>query len=209
MVSIYVRRHIPLVILTIVALLLTYNYYTGELGVEVSRVRTYGIVAGNFAVLLATTSFLMRSFASITRYLRERAWRWIGLHVYSLAVFATFLGTYLLRGMAEEYDWLSVSIMNPSYTTSWALTAFYCAAAVYRSWRIRNLETALLVIAAVFSALAQAPGVVAVIPGSDFIGTWLTEVISKGGYRVFTITAGIAATAILIRSLRGRMRGFE
>jgi hypothetical protein len=124
-------------------------------------------------------------------------------------MFVTFLGTYLLYGMKTEYDFLANSIMIPSETTSWALTAFYLVASVHRAWRIRNLETAILVITAIFCGIAHTPGVTALIPGSGFIGDWLTDTISKAGNRIFALTAGIAATAFLIRTLSGRTRGFE
>ena len=209
MVSKIFRRYIPLALIGIVVVLFTYNYFTGEMKEEVSRARNYGIVAGNFAVLLATTTFLIRSVAAIRENARKSDWKWVGFYVYSLAIFAVFTGVYLLKGMDIDYEWLTTSIMSPSYATSWALTAFYLVAAVFKGWRIRNLDTAVLVICALITSLAQSPAVVAMIPLTSTLGDWLVEVPSMAGYRVFTITSGLAATSILIRTLRGKTRGYE
>jgi len=209
MVSKMVRRYIPLAIVVIVVVLFTINYFTGEFSAEVSKARNYSVVATNFAVLLATATFLIRSVASIRENVRKSDWKWVGLYAYSLVIFAVFLGVYLLKGMEVDYTWLTTSIMSPSYATSWALTAFYLVAAVFKGWRIRNLDTAALVITALITSLAQAPAIAAMIPTTALLGDWLVEVPAMAGYRVFTITSGLAATSILIRTLRGRTEGYE
>jgi len=97
---------------------------------------------------------------------------------------------------------LQEAILNPASTTVMSLLAFYIASAAYRTFRIRNIDSAILLVSGTLVLLGQAP------IGSYFFGTgildlktWILSVPNMAGSRGTNIGIAIGSIAMAIRVL--------
>ena len=111
------------------------------------------------------------------------------------------------------YDFLFESFQRPLGTAVFAMITFYMISAAYRSFRIRSLETALLMIAACIAMIGQMPigqWLGTMVPDSMpmFKLPWLADkllnVINASAYRGVMIGLGIGGFSIALRIWLGR-----
>jgi len=208
--SVYTRRFGPLGVLWVAFLVLTINYFTGELSGITSTITTWGTIVANFLLILATATFLLRSMGRLRKSIREKK---VGeellLEVYTLVVFAAIIITYFVVTLnSPEFAWIEKYLYLPGEAVAYGFCPIYIGAAVYRTWRVRGSETALLIICFILTLIKGAP-VFGAIPWTQQVGIWLTTYLEKGPFRVLQIGAGIGILVTVLRGLRGRLAGYE
>jgi hypothetical protein len=80
-----------------------------------------------------------------------------------------------------------------------ALLGVYIAAAAYRAFRIRTVESALMMTAAVVVMLGQISFGKEIYEGMPSIRQWLLEVPNSAAFRAIRLGAGIAGLMLAIR----------
>ncbi len=115
--------------------------------------------------------------------------------------------TYLLGPEGQPYLWLFNYIFAPCNATMFALLAFFITSAAFRAFRLRNVESGLLLGAAMLVMMGTIP------LGAELSQTWLyrlqewiLSVPTVAGRRAIMMGAALGAVAIGLRVILGLER---
>lgn len=90
-------------------------------------------------------------------------------------------------------------IFTPLGSSMFALLAFYIAAAAYRAFRVKSIESSLMMGAALLVILGQTSVGLMISESFASVRLWLLEVPSAGVFRAIKLGAGIATLVLCIR----------
>ena len=99
----------------------------------------------------------------------------------------------------KMYDFLFDGLFNQLGSAMFALLGVYIAAAAYRAFRVRTLESALMMAAAVVVMLGQISFGKQVYEHMPAIRQWLLEVPNSAAFRAIRLGAGVAGLLLAIR----------
>ena len=97
------------------------------------------------------------------------------------------------------YDFLYDGLFNQLGSAMFALLGVYIAAAAYRAFRIRTVESALMMVAAVIVMLGQISFGKEIYEHMPSIRQWLLEVPNSAAFRAIRLGAGVAGLMLAIR----------
>ena len=208
--DIYLKRWGPIAILWLFMIVYTLNYFTGGLSGITNSLNSWGIVIGIFMTFVATAFFLIRSVGKISRLSREKK---IGeemiLQIWTLLLFAAVvIISFAFTLESAAFEFINTWMYVPCVAVEYGFCPIYIGAAIYRTWRARNLESLLLVVGFILVMLRGAP-IFGTIPILQEPGIWLATTLVKGPSRVLQIGASIGILLIIVNGLRGRQAGFE
>ena len=197
------KRLIPLIITAVVGLL--YIFSDGIAAMNPVRIQLdrWNNISTGFAILLACFSLTVVH----VRYLRRPESR-----VYSAILLGSMYGMILLG--------LVVGRQHPLYSTIFNNTAgvlegvvlssvcFYVVSVTYRSFRLRSVESAIMLVSAVFVMLANVSIGEIISDAIPAFGLWLTAVPNSAAMRAITVGAALGAAATAIRVLAGVERTY-
>jgi hypothetical protein len=106
----------------------------------------------------------------------------------------------------RPFTWLYDHVFDPANSTLFALLAFFVASAAFRAFRARNVEAALLLIAAIAVMLGRMPlggWLSHVFPD---LAQWLIDIPNNAGRRAIMMGAAIGAIATGLRVIVGLER---
>jgi hypothetical protein len=89
----------------------------------------------------------------------------------------------------------------------YALIGLYLVAAMFYAFRIRNLETSLMVIVSCITLLGRAPLSEQILPQFVTITNWIRDVPNVGASRAIRMIGAIGMILIGMRTLAGMERG--
>ncbi len=128
-----------------------------------------------------------------------------GLSILMLAATYVYLAFDLVSGPANGtvMSWVYTAYISPVAATLYAMTSFLITSATFRTFRCRNREATLLVVAALFIVVAQSPlaGLISHYWGAT--ATWIINYPSNAAFRAITLGAYLGAFATAIRILLG------
>lgn len=164
--------------------------------------REWAIVLTAFALLLGLFNLLFVHVLRITR--RNEPGTFYSLVVVGTAIIVALLG--LATDIpSPEMDWVFNHLYLPLQSAFFALTAFFVATAAYRALRARNLETTLMLLAAIIVLLGQVP----LLPELESAREWLLRVPSQAGVRGILLGVALGAIATAVRLLVGVDRPYS
>lgn len=97
------------------------------------------------------------------------------------------------------YNFLYDGLFNQLGSAMFALLGVYIAAAAYRAFRVRTIESALMMSAAVVVMLGQISFGKEIYEGMPNLRQWLLEVPNSAAFRAIRLGAGIAGLMLAIR----------
>ena len=97
------------------------------------------------------------------------------------------------------YDFLYDGLFNQLGSAMFALLGVYIAAAAYRAFRVRTIESALMMTAAVVVMLGQISFGREIYEDMPAVRQWLLEVPNSAAFRAIRLGAGIAGLMLAIR----------
>jgi hypothetical protein len=113
---------------------------------------------------------------------------------------------FVLRRLDREetliqrlYDLLYNGLFNQLGSAMFALLGVYIAAAAYRAFRVKTMESALMMIAAVIVMLGQISFGRTIYEEMPAIRQWLLEVPNSAAFRAIRLGAGVAGLMLAIR----------
>lgn len=172
--------------------------------------QTWGVIVFNISLGLGAVTLLRGHAMIITR--RRENWQY---SVWLIVMFALTLipGLFGYATAGQEtsnsiYNWLFVHIYTPLGSTLYATTGFYIFSAAYRSFRARNIDAALMLIAGCFVILSNAPIGEVIWGGIPVIGEWFRFTGQVPGMRTFSMVGALGMIAYGFRALLGKERGF-
>ena len=195
------KFYLPLIVVVLSALLVLADFFTTGLadGIGHALALWVSIIAG---------VLLLLGLGNITRVHLQRIQKGQAGRVYSLALLisAAFVIVAGVLGRVAGYqdgvsNWIFQYIYQPLATTLFSLLAFLLISAALRTLRIRNVESALLVIGALIVLLGQ----VAFAPFSSLssISQWFQDYPVLGIIRGILIGTALGAIATSLRYLLG------
>lgn len=139
---------------------------------------------------------------------QKRRPRWIYSAIF-LALIAITTPLFLAMGLKHPFNAFIIdNITNQIDSAIYAMLGFYVCSAAYRSFKLKNVEATILLIAAIILMLGQAPIGERIIPGITKVSQWVLDVPNSAGMRGIRIGASIGAFAASIRVILGLERSW-
>jgi len=163
-------------------------------------------------VLIGISYFLAVGYLTRT-HVRHIVRRDPGQWIYSivlLLVMIPFLLYGIVYGTSESnYALIWNNVYAPLNGAMFSYLAFYCVSAIYRTFRARTVETAILVVSGIIVLFTIVPLIVGAYPPLMNLGAWLVEVPNLGAMRALTVGGvGIGLALLSIRVIFGYERGW-
>jgi hypothetical protein len=181
------------------------NYFFGVLEDQADFLNNFVTFQVSFSVFLGMIHITRLHSRIVLR--RETRWPFSILLLGSFFLMV-IIGLIPPIGTNESYNWLYANVYRTGNIALGAVVPFYFASAMYRAFRVRSLESLLLVFGAVMMLLRTIPLGPYLLPGIDVMADWFMQVPVVGVSRALLMGIGIGFLALSIRTVLGRERGF-
>ena len=200
--SFFTRKEIPMYLLSITGIMVIVAYYfqIPALTSGVESLRSWVAIIGIFTVFLGTISLTWREYQTATK--RGLAWQ---SSVWYIIIFLGTILMYIIAGGSEgaSYNTWFTTLFEPLDAAIWSTLALMIFGALFKVFRIRSWESALLVVSMILVLLTNATVGEAIWPGFPEIGNWLLTVPSFGSSRADSLVATLASIVLGVRILIG------
>jgi hypothetical protein len=190
-------------VLLIVAIVLTIDYFWKDatLRALATDMNNWAVVIGAFALGLGAYSLTVRHSRII--YQKRTTWPYSAVLLVTMII---FIGMGLITGSisSTEYNWIYSLIVQPLSSTLYGMNAFFIASASFRAFRAKSIESSLLLVAAIFLMLLNAPIGGVISPILPRIGQIIWDLSGATGMRAILIGIGIGTLAIGLRIIIGQ-----
>lgn len=212
--SVIYRRTIPIIITVFIVLVLCARTFTTEptVGYWGGIFLTWSSLAGTTASLVGTIVLLKYHLPRIkNRSDKPVKYQWFYSSLI-VGTMATFIVVGQIYGMnSSQYQWLYQTWQAPITGLLNAVSAFFALSAIYRSFRIRTLESALLVIPALIIMLYDSPlgaTILSVFPGMIPLAQYIFMYIGPAAFRGFILACSCGTLILSIRTIFGKEKGY-
>ena len=200
---------IPVLVTTIAAVIMMIDYYltnAGPITTIASNFKSFNSIMMSFTLFVGSVSLIILNVRKISKPKKDL--NEVAPSAVLLATMALVVGIWLATGSttSAEYQWLYTAILQPSEASLYGLVGFFMAYAAYRGFRVRNLESAAMLITGIFVMLALTSAAGAVWEGFPLIGDWFKDVPGMAGGRAFGICAAVGTIVMGTRILLGKER---
>ncbi len=210
------RRSIPLAIALVGGLLMISTSFLPDMQDAYDLVLVFLPVLGGFTFFLGIISFFLHHTNKIKRKVEGYQYSWTALGAFVIMVIAGVAGRFILgreilfRGSPEEsaFQWFFMNLLVPMEATMFALLAFYIASASFRAFRARNLEAALLLIAAILIMIGKVPLGEMAWSGFTDVQQWIQEFPNTAAKRAIMIGVGLGMTSTALKMILGIERSW-
>jgi hypothetical protein len=205
------RIEIPLAITIVCTLLQIIPFY-----VNIPRLESTADTFRSWMILVATCATFVGAI-SLTLYhtktIQRRSKDWY----YSILVIVFMLAILLPGlpipevGLSDQnslFNFLFVNILTPLGSTMYSIIAFFITSAAYRTFRARNIESALVLVSGILMICKNAPVMTSFWGPFVDIGNWIFDVPNMATMRAVIIGTALGAIALAVRALMGMERGY-
>ncbi len=201
--SIIKRQEFLLAIIVLCSVFIYVPYFI-QVPAQVSAVETWLI---NTMPIISATAVWVGFYTLIRRQAvraskRVRGW-YYGILMAAMSIVMVLLG-FTVGVQNEIYSLLSNSFVIPGDATIYALLVFFLTSAAARTFRVRDVESSLLMIAAFILFMYQAPLTEYYLPWFSQPGLWLQNNLIMAATRVFGFSAALGGIVLAIRLLLGK-----
>lgn len=202
-------QEIPLVIVSLCGVIVTVAHFFNIpiLQSMSESLQAWVVIVAGFSLGIGIVNIVKLQGKHIQR-------RTEGQWIYSIVFFFFFFvqaatGFADLKNLANPiYVWIYGNVFNPLARAMYAILGFFIVTASYRAMKIRNIDSTLLLIAAVIVMLKNAPIGAVIWPGFPGLGTWILDVPSTAVNRAILIGVGLGAILYGIRVVLWYERGW-
>lgn len=159
-------------------------------------------VGGAVGIMIGAYSVARQNYFKI-KYNNERYYSILRV---SMIVLMLFLGIQRGTAAGTPFSSMFFNVYIPFQATVFALLAFYIASAAYRSFKAKNLESAVLLIASVFVMLSKITLGEAMWDKIPLIGEWIVDAPSSAGRRAIIFGGYLGMITMFIRIFFGLER---
>lgn len=220
------KHRIPQLVLSFVALLIITASFipkTASDNYAINFVNSADMFFPGWFSVIATFAFVLGGFSLLGSHLkkiseRKKDWQYSIVTVSSF-ILVLIVGFLKIGGepgftgdISDPASWLGrvfSTILSPLHATLFSLLAFYIASAAFRSFRIRSLETTVLLISASVIIIGRLPASVQMfsfLPDNytiDKLSLWLLLVPNTAGQRALMITIALGVVAVALKQILG------
>jgi len=161
---------------------------------------TTTVVIVSFAVLVSLYTMTRREALRVTK--RGKGWPY-GLIMIGLTWFMIIVGV-ISGSSADAFRFCTDAFILPGDATIYAILVFYLTSAGARAFKLKNLESLVLMIGAVTVLLKQAPLGEYLFPYIGPVGSWMVNNVGMAATRVFAISATLGGIVLAVRLLTGK-----
>ncbi len=181
-------------------MILAFFFTAAPLTSAQNEIQNWGVIMSAFALGIASVNLVQVHIKNLSRgTVLDR--------IYSAVLLVALAGMTIL-GVSKGQNhptfqfWFN-SVMAPSQSTVWALGAFYIGSSAYRAFRIKNVDSAVLLISAAIVMMGGVPIGEAIWKGFPSLSKWINDIPNMAGMRGMMIGAGIGAIGGGMRMLLG------
>jgi hypothetical protein len=201
--SLIKRQEFLLGIIVLVSALIYIPYFVDVppqvKGVESWLISTMPIITAT-AVWVGFYTLLRRQAVRASR--RVRGW-FYGIIMAAMSIIVVVLG-FTVGTNHQVFTFLTDSFVIPGDATIYALLVFFLTSAAARTFKVRDVESSLLMIAAFITFMYQAPLTEYLFPVFSQPGLWLQNNLAMAATRVFGFSAALGGIVLAIRLLMGK-----
>ena len=212
------RIEIPIALTIIFTLLQTIPYYfRWESNLKlVDPIEQASSIASQWVLLIVAWSIFIGVISLLqvhgkTVQKRSKGWHYSIIVLVSCIVMAIAGLPFAEVGLGIKnpvYTFLFNYAQSPLSATVFATIAFFITSAAYRSFRAKNIEATIVLVAGLLMVMSNAPLFTATLPVVKTIGQWIYDVPNMATNRAVTIGGALGLVALAIRTLLGRERGY-
>jgi len=198
-----VWRKIASVVLLVAPLVILFDFALRNPTLQsvATDLNNWAVVVGAFALGIGAYSLVLRHGRMISK--RRPEWP------YSIMLLLTmfiFIVTGLVTGSitSPQYTWIYTAIVMPVSSTLYGMNAFFIASASYRAFKAKSWEALVLLVAAIFLLLKNAPIGGVISPVLPQIGGIIWDFAGATGMRALLIGIGIGTLALGLRVIIGQ-----
>ncbi|HJO55182.1 MAG TPA: hypothetical protein QF423_00735 [Candidatus Scalindua sp.] len=210
----FFKRTIPMIIAFVMGILMTFQYYVPhESSQDLLKVVTrWGMIISGFAMFIGAYSLFHMHWNRI----RQKVAGW----GYSIFVFFG-AGITIIFGLINGgeffwndkqtgtmFDWIFNNVQVPAGATIFSILAFFMASAAYRTFRARNKEATILLVAAIIVMLGRVPIGTMISQYIPVAADWIMSVPNLAAKRAILIGVSIGVIATSIKIIFGIERAY-
>lgn len=197
-----IKRESVRLVLAAVLILTIVSYFVPYRPLEsvVSTIVNASVIISAFALPVGAVNIIRYNLTSITK--RKEEWYlnvWLLFCIALAAIPAVFYGQ-----RQPIYQWIYNNVNLPAGSAISSTTAFFCATAMYRAFRVRNMDSFLLMVCCAITMLMNAPIGETIWSGFPIMGRWLSDYSQNTGVRLIWIGVGVGFVALCVRYIMGK-----
>jgi len=200
------RKEVPIFLTGLMGAIIFAEYYIGapEIKLVSAELKNWAVIIASFTVFISTFKMFVSNWSKIVK--REPKQWYISIWFLFITSFMLIIGV-LYSVNNSVYVWLFNNIYYTLSSSTNALMGFFIASAAFRAFKMRNIESAILLVSATLVAFTNVP--IGIMLWKDFpmIGTWIRDVVNTAAFRGITIGVGVGVVFLGIRRLLGRAGG--
>jgi len=206
------KRKIPFFITTFVGIFMTAKFFLKIPLVEAvaNEIELWCVIIIAFAILLGIANLFRLNLLIIVR--RRPDWQ------YKIILLLSFLVTaisgfvvFAIKGDITGNNAFTFIFLNayfPLDSTMYGLLAFYITSAAFRAFRAKNIESTLMLSAAILVMLGRVPIGMAISNIFPQLANWIMTVPNAAGQRGIIMGATIGVIAVGLKTILGIERSY-
>ncbi len=195
-------REVPIAITFIVGVLSIIGVFFGTAKGITQTLDKWYVVSIAFAVLVGA----INQISMHVRRIKRRRENWGMSIVLLVCLFGTIIVGLIDTPSGEIYNAIFQATVVPLGASVFALLAFYITSAAYRSFRMRNMEAAVLLIVACIVMLGRAPIGEVIWDGFPKLTGWIMDIPNASAMRGILLGTYLGALSQAIKVLIGVQR---
>ena len=200
------RLRLPLLLVTAFGVALLVQYFVPLPAGQAFYSRSLEWMQVIFAagLLLGGANFARLHLKRIATRKDERPYSFLALAALATMLVAGAIGI----GRDSAFLWLFDNLQAPMQQTVFSLLAFFVASAAFRGFRLRSVESGLLLSVALVVMIGRIPVGELVSPILPHTASWLVDVPAVAAKRGILIGVGLGSVAVALRVILGIERAW-
>lgn len=206
------KRKIPFFITTFVGIFMTAKFFLKVDFVEAvaNEIEQWCVIIVAFAIVLGISNIFRLNLMTIFR--RGPDWHYkiillVSFLLTALSGFAVFAAKGDITGK-NVFSFIFMNAYFPLDSTMYALLVFYITSAAFRAFRAKNIESTLMLSAAILVMFGRVPLGMAVSKIFPQLANWIMCVPNSAGQRGIIIGATIGVIAVGLKTILGIERSY-
>jgi hypothetical protein len=204
--SLLIKRYLPLSIVSTVILVVIFQYYLDFAILKdlSGNILNWTIIMATIAVGVGVINLLSRYAHNIIR--RTEYWPF-NLWTIIVLLAVTLTGLIYPFGSNSSFNWLISNVYLPGDSSIYAMVFFDVCYAFWRAFKVRNTDSALLLVAAFFIMMYNAPVTSYYLPQMASFGKWIFDNPSTAANRGIGLVTAIGTLAFAYRVIMQQEKG--
>ena len=200
------KKTLPVGITLIVGILVVIDYFLKIAGTKtiVSALKSWGVIVSTFSVGIGALNLLSLHVRRAKSQKPERLESIILVVGLIVATAVCSVSGPSSSSTMFIYD----SIIAPVMISIYSMLALYIGSAAYRAFRVRNLDSSVLLFVATLVLLGQLPAASVMFPWLLEPVNWIMNILNVAGQRGIIIGSGIALLSLSLRVILGIDRSY-